>query len=104
MHHQSLFVCYAEQLVVDLETGKSFGTDLLFLLLAHARPDIGIENVSPAGRFARIVGQDHSRTGLAGFFYNAGIRLVTLWGGNPQFEPEHASGIDPAVDHIVAIA
>ena len=76
---------------------------LLLVLLAHARPDIGVDDVRPFHRFTRIACDRDLRVALRAREQVVG-GLVPLGTCDRELEAQAIRGVDPGVRHVVAIA
>ena len=105
VQHDAIRFCQGHQRIIQAVAGKGLLANLLFSLLPHAGPDIGIDHVGSGDRNFRV-GRQRDLAGSLGHgpLHDRGIRLVPLRAGQSQLEAENRRSLDPGVGHIVAIA
>src|SRR5688572_32350654 len=73
-----------------------------FLLLAHAGPNVGVDDVGALDRLARIRGEIELGTDAHGLRANRRARFVALWTGDSDLHAEEVRTEDPRVRHVEA--
>ena len=101
VHEQRIRVGRLHNPVVNLIVCKALQTLLLFLFLAHARPNIGHHQVRVLrGVDSRFMQTDSISTTL----YQIGIGMMSWRGGDSQVEAIADRRIDIRMTHVVAVS
>src|SRR3990170_4743766 len=104
VHHDRLLAGHPEEVSVDAVLPERREAFPLLLFLSHARPYVGVQDVRPPGRLDRV--PKHPHVPLPGRFRlpaDLRGRLVPLWTGDAESEPQEMGGFHPGVRHVVAV-
>ena len=101
VHKKRIRFCLLHELAVDLVVSERFFTGLLFLLLAHARPDVRYHKVAVFGSFHRVSNNNGIISATCQYIF---VRIVALGACDVQFKAKLDRCIDIGMAHIVSIA
>jgi hypothetical protein len=95
VEHHGAVLRQREQILVEPEGGEVGTAALGLLLVAHADPDVGVEDVGAGGGVARVVRQ----LGAVGV-----VELVAVGGGDDDFDVGQPAGDRQRAGDVVAVA
>ena len=101
VHEEGFRGRLSHHVLINAPISEGLAAFFVFCLVAHARPDIGRDQVSAFACFMRVDELfDHS--GFNGC--QAGrVKYIALWGRHMQREAQKLGGLNPGVGHVVGV-